>query len=469
MSNRQQMSNADAAWLHMDRPTNLMVITSVMWFDEPLDRERVREVFAERMVEPYVRFRQRAVESALPLRGPHWEDDPDFDIGRHIHHRALPAPGGPAELQEMVSELMATPMDRAKPLWDLYLVDGYGEGSAMVSRMHHCIADGIALARVMLSMTDEHPDAGITPVSDDHAQSGGRVEALVHSAMAPARTARDVTAALLRETAEALVHPSAEASHLGGEAARDARALRKMLLTGSDAQTVLKGKLGATRSAAWSAELDLDEIKAIGHNADATVNDVLVAALVGGLRDYLRRRGTPAPEIRAMVPFNLRPLDQPLPSTLGNDFGLVYLPLPVGIRSARERLAAVKRAMDDIKSSPEGPIAYGILGLVGLTPVDIERLVVDLFTAKASMVLTNVPGPRQTVYLAGTPVRGVLVWAPTSGSVAMSLSIISYAGHVTVGVMSDAHLVPDPERIAAGFERELGRLRRAYLRAPAVR
>ena len=170
-----------------------------------------------------------------------------------------------------------------------------------------------------------------------------------------------------------------------------------------------------------------------------------------------------------MVPFNLRPLDEPLPSTLGNEFGLVYLPLPVGLQRTRDRLEAVKRAMDEIKDSPEGAIAYGILGLVGLTPVEIEKLVVDLFTSKGSMVVTNVPGPKQPIYLAGTRVRGVLVWAPTSGSVAMSVSILSYDGRVTVGVMADAHLVPDPGRIADGFERELGRLRRAYLPAAGPR
>jgi diacylglycerol O-acyltransferase len=467
MSNRQQMSNADAAWLHMDRPTNLMVITSVLWFDEPIDRERVRQVVAERLVKPFVRFRQRAVESALPLRGPHWEDDPNFDLDRHIHHLALPAPGGAAELEELVSDLMSTPLDRSKPLWDLYLVDGYGTGSAMVSRMHHCIADGIALARVMLSLTDEDPDAGIAGEGADGGPRQGRVDALIRTATAPVRAARSVAGALLHEGAETLVHPS-EAAHLAGEAAKDVRVLRKLLLTGPDAKTVFKGRMGATRRAAWSSEFDLDKVKAIGHSAGATVNDVLVAALTGGLRDYLRQRDSLTDELRAMVPFNLRPLDKPLPSTLGNDFGLVYLPLPVGIRSTRERLAAVKSAMDEIKHSPEGPIAYGILGLVGLTPVDIEKLIVDLFSAKASMVVTNVPGPRQPVYLAGSPVRGVLVWAPTSGSVAMSVSIMSYDGRVTVGVMADAHLVPDPDRIAAGFERELARLRRAYLRKPAA-
>ena len=466
VSGRQQISNADAAWLHMDRPTNLMIITSVMWADEPIDGARLREIVAARLIEPYVRFRQLAVESRLPLRGPHWEDDPRFDLDRHIHHRALPRPGGDAELEELVSDLMSTPLDRSKPLWDMYLVDNYGSGTAVISRMHHCIADGIALARVMLSLTDEHPDAGIEPPTNGGHGHSSRAYALARTAAAPLRAARSATAAMMHEGAEVLVHPSDEAAHLAGEAARDARALRKLLLLGSDAETVFKGEMRTTRRAAWVSGLDLDEIKEIGHAAGATVNDVLVTALTGALRDYLRGRDTLVDELRAIVPFNLRPLDKPLPSTLGNDFGLVYLPLPVGVRGRRERLEAVKRGMAAIKSSAEGPIAYGILGLVGLTPLEIEKLVVDLFSSKGSMVVTNVPGPRSPVYLAGTRVRGVLVWAPTSGSVSTSVSIISYDGRVTIGVMADAGLVPDPERIAAGFRRELAALRRLHIKRP---
>ncbi len=174
--------------------------------------------------------------------------------------------------------------------------------------------------------------------------------------------------------------------------------------------------------------------------------------------------------MRAFVPFNLRPLDQPLPSTLGNAFGLVFLTLPVGIASTRERLLSVKAEMDAIKRSAEGPMAYGILGVMGLTPPEVEKIAIDVFAAKASMVVTNVPGPRQQLYVAGTPLRGVLVWAPMSGSVAMSVSILSYDGRVTVGLMSDAGLVPDPERIVHGVERELRRLHRLYLpqEAPAI-
>ncbi len=134
----------------MDQPTNLMVITGALWFDEPVDWERAREVLRERLVERFPRFRQRVVEGSVTgLSGPHWEDDENFDLDLHIHRLALPAPGGQAALEALVAELMAEPLDPAKPLWQFHFVEGFGAGSAVVTRMHHCIADGIALARVL--------------------------------------------------------------------------------------------------------------------------------------------------------------------------------------------------------------------------------------------------------------------------------------------------------------------------------
>jgi WS/DGAT/MGAT family acyltransferase len=362
---------------------------------------------------------------------------------------------------------MSTPLDRSMPLWEVYVVDGYRGGSALVSRMHHCIADGIALARVMLSLADEQPDAGIEHVPAANGRRGP-VGELVHQTRAAAGAATHVAGALAHEGVEMAVHPRAEMSHAAGEAARDARALAKFLLTPNDADTVFKGEMSVPRRAAWSGELDLAEIKAIGHASGATVNDVLVTALTGSLRGYLSRRDSLVDDVRAFVPFNLRPLDQPLPSTLGNAFGLVFLTLPVGIASTRERLQSVKAEMDAVKRSAEGTVAYGILGVMGLTPPEVEKVAIDVFAAKASMVVTNVPGPQRPLYVGGTRLRGVLVWAPMSGSVAMSVSILSYDGRVTVGVMSDAGLVPDPERIVSGFERELRKLRKLYLSGAAV-
>ena len=158
-----RLSSADTAWLHMDRPTNLMVINSVLLFDEPVDWERLKQTTQRRLVDRYPRFRQRVVESHLPLRAPKWEDDPEFALEHHMHHLALPAPGDAAALQELVGDLMMMPLDRNRPLWQTYMVDGFGDGAAMITRMHHCIADGIALARVMLSLTDSEPDAPIEP------------------------------------------------------------------------------------------------------------------------------------------------------------------------------------------------------------------------------------------------------------------------------------------------------------------
>jgi diacylglycerol O-acyltransferase / wax synthase len=175
----------------------------------------------------------------------------------------------------------------------------------------------------------------------------------------------------------------------------------------------------------------------------------------GALRHYLQGRGSETPEIQALVPFNLRPLDEPVPRELGNRFGLVFLPLPVGTSGSYRRLVAVSRRMQAIKSSREGPVSYGILGAIGLTPVGVEQRVVDMFSGKGTAVMTNVPGPRKTVYFAGVPVKTVLFWGPTSGHVGMSVAIFSYRGDVTVGLMVDAKLVPDPEEIAKGLEAEL--------------
>jgi WS/DGAT/MGAT family acyltransferase len=448
MSSR--LSTADAAWLHMDRPTNLMVINSVLLFDEPVDWGRVREITQKRLVDCYPKFRQRVVESRLPVRSPKWEDDPDFALEHHMHHLALPAPGDPAALQELVSDLMTMPLDRNRPLWHQYMVDGYGEGCALIVRMHHCIADGIALARVMLSLTDSEPEAGIGPPGEEQAAAGSALGWMLGLGTSAFR----LSSAALAQGAHIATSPS-HAARLAGAIGRDGGTLARLLLTPADAASALKGDPGVSRRVAWSRPLSLHHIRHIAHAHDATVNDVLLAAVSGALRHYLQDRHSPTPEIQAMVPFNLRPLDQPVPRQLGNKFGLVMLPLPVGTSGSYRRLLEVHRRMHEIKTGRDGPVSYGILSAMGLTPEPVERRIVNLFSAKGTAVMTNVPGPREPVYLAGTPVRTVLVWAPTSGHIGMSVSIFSYRGEVTVGLMVDAKLIPDPDEIVKQLEHEV--------------
>jgi diacylglycerol O-acyltransferase / wax synthase len=448
------LSSADTAWLRMDRPTNLMVITSVLLFDEPVDIERIREIYRQRLVGRFPRFRQRVVESHLPLRPPRWEDDPEFDLAHHVHHIALPAPGDTATLQELIGELMTTPLDRSRPLWQVYVVDGYLGGAAIISRLHHCIADGISLARVMLSLTDGKTDSDVGSELEQPAASSTHSTLPLPGADVVSGVVR-LAGAAVRQGVDIVSSPS-HGVRLAGAVGRNAGTAVRLLLTPSDSPSAIKGEPGVNRRVAWSSPLPLASIKQLAHDHEATVNDVLLAAVSGGLRHYLQDHDSPAPEIQALVPFNLRPLDQPVPRSLGNKFGLVLLPLPVNMSGSYRRLAAVHRRMQEIKHGPDGAVSYGLLSVAGLAPEAVERRIVDLFSGKGTAVMTNVPGPKEPVYLAGVPVATALVWAPTSGHVGMSVSIFSYRGEVTVGLMVDATLVPDPDHIVAALEEELG-------------
>jgi WS/DGAT/MGAT family acyltransferase len=453
------MPTADVAWLHMDRPTNLTIVNLVWCFECPVDWERVKEICRERLVERFPRFRRRVAEPRVPWRSVAWEDDPRFDLEHHFHRLALPTPGGEAALHELVADLMATPLDHDKPLWDMYLVEGYGPGCAIVFRVHHCIADGVALARLMAALSDDAPDGAVapTPLTDRHRHRA----AVMHAAAAPiaarASGVRHAAVALVHTILHVATHPR-QLRHLL-QAAKDAtRALTKVLLAGSDADTVLRGELGVAQRVASTRPIRLADIMRTGHATGTTVNDVVLSAVTGALSIYLRERDSRVAEIRAIVPFNLRPLNEPIPRELGNKFGLALLTLPVGFHDPQERLAEVHRRMAEIKDSPEPRVSYGVLSVIGMMPLGIERLIIDLYSAKASAVMTDVPGPPHAVYLGGAPVRGMLAWAPRAGSMSMSVTIFSYNDEITVSLAVDAALIPDPERIVAGIEDELAEL-----------
>jgi diacylglycerol O-acyltransferase len=425
---RHRMAPADAAWLRMDRPTNLMVVNSVMWFDEVVDGEALRDLLRERVLGRFPRFTQRAVED----HGTWWEDVDDFDLEEHLHAAVLPAPAGRAELEAFVASLVSVPLDRARPLWHMYLVTPYqGGGCALVFRVHHAIADGIALARLLLSLTDD-PEAETVDVAAP--------------AEHPAFSVRDTVDDAWHQAIDLATHPL-RLLHLAGTVAADASALAKLAIIPADRHTALRGTAGLDKAVVWSDPIPLARIKDAGHRAGATVNDLLLAAVAGALRTHLVRRRSTVHDIRAIVPFNLRPLDQPLPAELGNKFGLVYLALPLTTARREDRLREMSRRMQAIKHSAEGYVAYGILELVGLAPAIVEDLAIDVFASKGTGVMTNVPGPRRTVTLAGTPLRGTIGWGPTSGDLGLGVAIFSYAGSVTIGLCVDRGLVPDVRQL----------------------
>jgi diacylglycerol O-acyltransferase len=440
----EPLARVDHAWLRMEHPTNLMMVTGIMIFDQPLDFERLRATFEHRLLR-FGRFRQRVVTSGDES---HWEADPNFTLSAHLRRIALPAPHDQRALQELVSDFMSTPIDFSKSPWQYHLIENYQGGCVLLGRLHHCLADGIALVRVLLSMTDETPDAPLSPAPEAEPRASqtsgplGTVNTTVRSAEK-----------LVAHGIDSLLDPAriAEAAKLG---LGGAVALSRLLLMSPDPQTAFKGPLGVDKRAAWSQPLPLDDVKAIGRAVGATVNDVLLAAATGALRRYLQGRGEQVDglDIRAAVPVNLRPADEPL--TLGNRFGLVFLTLPIGVDDPLDRLFDLKERMEAIKGSPEALVTFGILGTMGMAPAQLQDLGVSIFGAKATAVMTNVPGPRQTIYMAGAPIQQIMFWVPQSGRLGLGVSILSYAGEVTLGVATDVGLVPDPDQIIAGFHEE---------------
>ncbi len=459
----------DTAWLHMEDPTNLMMVTGIYLFDRPLDFRRLKDTVQYRMADRFPRLKHRVVARGASAT---WEPDPNFDVDAHVHRVALPAPGDTKTLREIVSDLMSTPLDFSKPLWQFHLLENYGEGSVILLRIHHCIGDGVALVHVMLSATDEAPDAPWpTPPLAPHPHAShprDRIESIVDRVNSVARATRQVTDAVVQEGVETIRHP-AHLLELAQDLSEGASILTKLLLKPSDPDTVLKGRLGTTKRAAWSAPLPLDEVKAVGRANGATVNDILVAVVAGALRRYLVDRGESVDgiEINAMVPVNLRPPGEA--DLLGNRFGLIYLSLPVGTADAGERLLAVKEQMDELKKSPEPFVVFQILAALGVAPKEVADLMVDMFGKKSTAVLTNVIGPKSPMWFAGGRVRTAMFWVPQSGRMGLGISIFSYAGEVVLGVGTDARLVPDPEAITAAFAEEFAALRELSAPVPARR
>ncbi len=443
-----RVNPVDAIWLNMDRVQNLMVIECVMFLDGPVDRARFDQVVQSRLIDAYPVFSRRPTVPRHRWAKSRWRDVRDFDFTDHVREVRLPAPGDAAALQEYVGRFLAEPLPRDRPLWDIHIVEGLDEGSAIYVRLHHALADGIALTQVLLSLTDATADG-------DGPDGGGTRHHGVGHLIEAARRAAPEVSLLLRPARMRAVVVAAIRTGLSGVGV-----LRKLLVT-RNPESELAGVAGSHKRAVWSDPIDLQQIKDIAKASDATVNDVLVSALAGALERYQLDHpgGGDAVDIPTMIPVNLRPLHLPLPRELGNRFSLVLLLLPSGLATATERLAETKLRMDRIKRSPEPVITFAMIQGIGLLGRRLSRLLVTFFAGKASGVTTNVPGPREHRYLAGTRITSLLGWVPGSGDQTLGTCVFTYAGTVRVGFKTDTSVIPDPERILDAFHEEIEDLR----------
>ncbi|MEZ4515603.1 MAG: wax ester/triacylglycerol synthase family O-acyltransferase [Chloroflexota bacterium] len=456
------LSNVDAAWLKMEDPTNLMMVTGVLTFNEPLDMERFRALIETRLL-TFDRFRQRVVIPSVPLAPPYWEPDPTFHVDAHLHHIALPHPRDKSALQYLVSDLMSTPLDFSKSPWQMHVVDGYYDGGALIVRLHHCMADGMALVGVLLALTELTPDAaspeslGLTYAPQPNGQQPSSLDALGRRFRNMTRAGVSAGRRAAIQSLETFLNPD-NARRLAEQGSDYLHSASKLVLRSADPKTVLKGSLGVAKLAAWSRPLPLAEVKAMRKATEATINDLMTTIMTGGLRRYLEMRGDDPTDvtIRAAVPVNLRKPEEM--GEMGNKFGLVFLDLPVGAPTLKERLRLVQRRMDALKDSPEAVVALDILGGIGFSPQVVEDIVVRIIGMKATTVLTNVPGPPIPLYMAGQKIEDLMFWVPQSGRLGMGLSIMSYAGNIYVGVATDAGLIPDPDNIVNCFYMEYDEL-----------
>lgn len=463
-SHRERISNVDTAWLRMDRPANLMQIVGVMIFDGRMDYERLKRTVALRVMR-YRRFSQIAAQEAS---GAWWMDDENFDVDAHLHHSLLPAPGDKLQLQKFVADLTSEPLNPSRPRWEFHLVEMAEGDSALVARIHHAIADGIALIGVMNSLTDANADApedGGLPPQQDEASSAAEEESDSHESDLFWRAILEpMSEATLRiggkvwdKYIELLTNPArlADYTRIAGAIAEE---LAELLLMSDDSQTRFKGKPGTAKRVAWSEPISLPQVKAVGKVLGCSINDLLLSSVAGALRGYLQDHGDPVEgtEVRALVPVNLRaPGDH---QGLGNRFGLVALELPVGIENPLARLYATRERMLELKGSYQAMLTFSILGAVGMAPKFVQQQVLDLLSSKATAVMTNVPGPQQARFFAGAKLKQQMFWVPQSGDIGMGVSILSYDGKVQFGLITDKGLVDDPERIVERFAVEFEKL-----------
>jgi WS/DGAT/MGAT family acyltransferase len=433
----------------MESPENPMMISAVLIFEQPMSVDRLKRTLRERFL-IFRRFRQRVLHQGDKT---YWQDDPLFHLDNHVHRTALAGNAGKSELQQLVSEMNSASLDFRRPLWQIHYIDQYEGGCALLVRIHHCIADGISLVRVLLSLTDRQaePDLRqIRPVSASGLPSRkhGRIGTAARRLFQTGQAAREQAGLFLKSIRSEPDYPM-KLARTAGNISLD---LLKLGLTPAEPKTCLNPALSGRKQVAWAEPLNLAEVKVCARALRGTANDVLLCAAAGALHKHFHNSGETPPEfgIRVAVPFNLRPMHQPI-GTLGNQFGLVLVTLPVEVNDPIMRFRQIQQNMNRLKRSYQAQVTYSLLDIFGRGPDVLGRRAIALLSSKASAVLTNVPGPKKPVYLAGARLKQPMFWVPQSGNIGIGLSIFSYAGTVQFGITIDKSIPVEPESAMAYF------------------
>lgn len=445
-----RMSPLDATFLHIEDENNHMHIGSVAVFDgPPPDFDEILRMVRGKL--PLVpRYRQKVRFIPFDLGRPVWVDDAHFHIEYHVRHTALPRPGGPAQLRNLVGRIMSQQLDRNRPLWQMWVVEGLEDGRwALVSQVHHCMVDGISGTDLLAVMLDLEPNP--SPPVPDHWKpqpepSELRLvgDAAVDYLVTPFEQMRG-----LRRVARA---PRQSLDR----AAEVLRGMRSMLgLASTSGLATLNGPIGPHRRYDW-ARGSLADVKKIRQALGGTVNDVVLAAITRGYRDLLIARGGAVEgcSVRTMVPVSVR-----LPGergTYNNRVSAMFAELPVGIEDPGERLDAIRAQMEDLKESKQAVAGEVLTSLSGFAPPMLlslgMRSAMRFPQNNLHTVTTNVPGPQFPLYAAGRMMREAFPYVPIANRVRIGIAIFSYLGTLNFGVTADYDSAPDVDVLTRGIE-----------------
>jgi diacylglycerol O-acyltransferase / wax synthase len=454
-----RLSPTDAGFYYAESESTPLHVGSVTVFDGPAPTygDLVRLVVGKLSLVP--RYRQRVRTVPLQLGRPVWVDDPHFQILYHVRHTAVPSPGGEEQLRNLAGRVLGQRLDLTKPLWELWLVEGLADGRwALISKVHHCMVDGVAGTDLMQTVFDLTPDATHPEPQDWTPQRGPSGLGLAAGAVADTMTSPLRRAAALPRIGS-VVEASRTAARAGRElAAGVPSAARRM--TRPVARS-LSGPIGPHRRWAWT-DAELDELKAIRRAHGGTVNDVVLTAITCGFRDLLESRGslTDGLVVRSMVPVSMRsPRDR---GTLDNRITAVFVDLPVGEPDPVRRLTVVCRQMDDHKKANHVLDARSIIAMGDFVVPTLLSLGVRAALAAgqvwAQALTTNVPGPRVPLFVLGRRMRSAHAYVPIAGGMRVSIGVFSYLSSMTFGINADFDAFPDVDVLARGIRRGIDEL-----------
>ena len=453
----QSMSALDSLFLHAENEVSPLHLGAVALFEGPAPAAGELAAVIAGKLELLPRYRQRVRLVPWGLGRPAWVEDPHFELGYHLRHTALPRPGGASELRRLVGRIMAQPLDRRRPLWEMWLIEGAGAGRwGLICKLHHCMVDGISAGDLLGVLLDPRPG---TPVSvpdrwqpePEPSSASVLAHALSELASGPARRLRAARAVLgvPRDTARRAITLAAGLGSLRG-------------LVGASTAGSLNGPLRPERQ--WvPARGRLADVKTIRHALGGTVNDVLLAAVSGGFRALLMRRAEPLPAeliVRTLVPLSLRTQDaRGIPD---NRVSALFAELPVGIQDPVERLHAITTELDALKRSGQAVGGSTLTQLSGLAPPLLFALgahaLARLPQRRVQTVTTNIPGPQQTLYLCGQRMLELFPYVPLALDVRIGVAICSYDGTLGFGITGDGKHATDIPTLADGIEHELAQL-----------